>query len=330
VTGHGESHRRLEAALAEFKGAEAALVFSSGFAANAGTIAALVDRGDTVFGDELNHASLIDGCRLSRAEVQVYPHRDVAALEELLRSSSAARRRLIVTDSVFSMDGDLAPLTELAELADRYDAMLMVDEAHATGIFGAHGRGLAEALGVESRVDVSVGTLSKALGSVGGFISGRKALIEWLVNRARTYVFSTALPAAACAAALAGLEIVRQEPGRREQLLKRVEYLRRQLSDQGWLVGASASQIIPVVVGSEARALSLGAQLQAAGLLVPAIRPPSVPPGKSLLRISVSSAHTVPMIDSLLAALASQASARVDSGSRDDSHAPSPFGRGPG
>ena len=232
VVGRGETHCRLEARLAEFEQTEAALLFSSGFAANVGAVTALVGRGDAVFGDQLNHASLIDGCRLSRAEVYVYPHADVAQLAEQLEKSLTKkyRRRLIVTDSLFSMDGDLAPLVELAALAERYDCMLLIDEAHATGVFGEHGRGVAEFLDCEQGVHIRVGTLSKALGSAGGFGSGPRNLINWLANRARPYVFSTASPPAVSAAALAALDIVRDEPQRRTSLLQRSALLRENLT----------------------------------------------------------------------------------------------------
>lgn len=299
VTGHSASHARLEQALAEFMGTEAALLFSSGFAANVGAIAALVGRDDVVFGDAKNHASLIDGCRLSRAAVHVYPHADVAALETMLQSASAYRRRLIVTDSVFSMDGDLAPLVELANLAEHYDAMLMVDEAHATGVLGKSGRGLAELLGVEQHVDVHVGTLSKALGSVGGFVAGSRALVDWLTNRARSYVFSTASPPAASAASLAALRIVADEPWRRTELLSKAQRLRDRLRGEGWNVGDSSSQILPVFIGDPGATMELSAKLRNLGLWVPGIRPPSVPPGESLLRISLSFGHTDEMLDRL-------------------------------
>jgi 8-amino-7-oxononanoate synthase len=304
VTGHSAAHAELERALAELEGTEAALVFNSGFAANCGTVAALVGAGDGIYADAKNHASLIDGCRLSRAEIHVYRHGDVEHLTELLQESSRYRRRLIVTDSLFSMDGDLAPLVQLAQLAERYQAMLMVDEAHATGVFGAHGRGVAEHLGVEDGIHVRMGTLSKALGSAGGFVAGRRDLIEWLVNRARSYVFSTALPPAVAAAATAALKIVHDEPQRRRELLHRAAMVRKKLSEQGWNVGHSASQIIPIYIGQPERTMQLAQKLRERGLLVPGIRPPSVPPGESLLRISLSFAHTSAMLDNLLAALA--------------------------
>jgi 8-amino-7-oxononanoate synthase len=304
VTGHSTSHTELERRLAEFEGTEAALVFSSGFAANVGTVAALVDRGDGIFADEKNHASLIDGCRLSRAEVHVYRHGDAAHLGELLLQKRDHRKRLIVTDSLFSMDGDFAPLRELAVLAREHDCMLLVDEAHATGVFGDHGRGLCELLGVEDAVHIRVGTLSKALGCSGGFVIGSKSLITWLYNRARPYIFSTAHPPANAAAAKAALDIVEHEPERRFTLLERARALREELRRQRWNIGRSESQIIPVVIGDANRTMLLAARLREQGLLVPGIRPPSVPPGESLLRISLSYGHTAEMIERLTSALA--------------------------
>ena len=303
VCGRSALHDQLERRLAEFEHAEAALLFPSGFAANAGTIAALVDRGDAIFADARNHASLIDGCRLSRAALHVYPHADAAALERMLATAPPARRRLIVTDSLFSMDGDLAPLDEIVPLARRFDAMLLIDEAHATGVWGPGGRGVAEHLGAEDDHAIRIGTLSKALGSAGGFVCGSRALVQWLANRARTYVFSTAQPAAASAAALVALEIVAAEPQRRRDLLATARRVRQRLAAQGWSTGASASQIIPVMTGTPAAAVQLSQRLRKAGYWVPAIRPPSVPPGESLLRLSLTTAHSETMIEGLLTAL---------------------------
>jgi 8-amino-7-oxononanoate synthase len=304
VTGHGTAHERLEAELARFEGTERALLFSSGYAANLGAITALATRGDAIYADAKNHASMIDGCRLSRADVHVYPHGNAAALAaQLSTTASGYRRRMIATESVFSMDGDLAPLVELAELAERFDCMLLVDEAHATGVFGASGRGLGEQLGIDDRLHVRIGTLSKALGAAGGFVCGSERLIEWLVNRARPYVFSTALPPANCAAASAALAIIEQNGAARKQLLVCAQSLREQLTAQGWRLGASASQIIPLIVGDPERATELSRKLRDAGLLVPAIRPPSVPAGESLLRISLTTAHTPAMLETLLSEL---------------------------
>lgn len=304
LAGYHDAHWALEAALADFEGTEAALLFGSGYAANTGTVTALVGRGDAVFSDELNHASLIDGCRLSRADVYVYRHGDVEHLVELLSGAAAAARRLIVTDGLFSMDGDIAPLAALCDVAERFDAMLLVDEAHATGVLGDAGRGAAEACGVADRVDVRIGTLSKALGGVGGFVAGKKSLMDWLVNRARPYVFSTALPPALAAASQAALEIARAEPQRRLDLLRQAQRLRAALDEQGWDIGASTSQIIPVLVGSAVRALELSARLLRAGHYVPAIRPPSVPEGQSRLRISLTAGHSDEQLQRMVAALA--------------------------
>jgi len=303
VTGRGQWHARLEAALAEFEACEAALLFPSGFAANAGAVPALAGQGDAIFADAKNHASLIDGCRLSKAAVHIYRHADCDHLAELLAASSAARRRLIVTDGLFSMDGDLAPLDKIVELAARHNAMLLVDEAHATGVLGANGRGTAEHFGVEDAVQIKIGTLSKALGSAGGFVCGSRQLIDFLANRARSYVFSTAQPGAVAAAALAALEIVRTEPHRRQRLLAMATDLRKRLSEQGWNVGQSTSPIIPLLVGTPDAAMRLSATLAEHGHFVPGIRPPTVPEGESLLRISLSFGHTDEMIEGLEATL---------------------------
>lgn len=304
VTGRGGWHARLEEALAEFEHAEAALLFPSGFAANVGTVSALAGKGDLVLSDAKNHASLIDGCRLSGARVQIYPHGKAEYVEKYLAQAGNFRRRLIVTDSLFSMDGDLAPLVELVELAERHSAMLLVDEAHATGVFGPNGRGVCEHLGLSEAVPIRVGTLSKALGSAGGFVVGSRPLIDWLANRARPYVFSTASPAPLAAAALEAIACIREEPERRATLLRRANIFRSQLAADGWHTGDCRSQIIPLYVGSPHRALMLAASLRDQGFWVPGIRPPTVPDGESLLRISLTSGHTDDMLADLREALA--------------------------
>lgn len=303
LAGRGAAHERLEAELADFEGTAAALLFSSGFAANLAAITSVVGRGDAIFADEMNHASLIDGCRLSRATVHVYPHADWRRLGEMIDQCGPARRRLIVIDSLFSMDGDLAPLVQIADIAERTGAMLMVDEAHGTGVFGARGRGVAEHLEVSDRIDICVGTLSKALGGAGGFVAGRRSLIDWIVNRGRSYIFSTAPPAAVCAAASAALKIVRDEPQRRRRLLTSAARLRTELAAQGWNVGPSQSQIVPVVVGAADQAVALAEELWSRGIYAPAIRPPSVPAGACRLRISLTAGHTEAMIAQLTATL---------------------------
>ena len=304
ILGRNELHLALEQTLAQFEETEAALVFPSGAAANHGTVAALVSRGDIVFSDAKNHASIIDGCRLSGARVQVYPHGDVEYLANMMRQAGNFRRRMIVTDSLFSMDGDFAPLVALADLAEQFDCMLLVDEAHATGVFGAKGRGVCEHFGVEDRVHVRIGTLSKALGCAGGFVAGPQSLIDLLANRARTYVFSTAQPAAWCAASLQALEIVRRERERRDRLLLLAADLRQRLSRQGWQIGASESQIIPVYLGEPELTMRIASRLLEEGLFVPGIRPPSVPAGESLLRISLTAGHKTEQIERLVGTLA--------------------------
>ncbi len=311
VSGRSVEHAKLEEELAKFKRTESAIVFPTGFAANAGTIPALADVGDAIFADAKNHASLIDGCRLSNAERYIYPHNDVAALEKMLASASNANRKLIVTDSLFSMDGDFAPLVELGNLAEQHGAMLLVDEAHATGVFGKHGSGAVEMFAEQSpallkQVSIRIGTLSKAFGCAGGFVAGEQRLIDWLFNRARAYVFSTAAPPALMAAARESLRIIQEEPKRREQLLKTAAHVRDELTHQGWNVGQTSSQIIPVIVETPERALALSSKLRAAGFHVPAIRPPTVPEGESLVRISLSYSHTNAEIESLLNSLTKQ------------------------
>jgi len=305
VVGNLPPHRALEKALAEFEAAEAALVFSSGFAANVAVLSCLAGPDDALFSDQLNHASLIDGCRLSRAAVHIYRHADARHLEALLaRHGSKARRRIIATDAVFSMDGDLAPLADIAGVAARHDALVVVDEAHATGVLGANGRGLSETVAIPPAVGwIKIGTLSKALGSQGGFVVGPRLLIDWLVNRARPYIFSTGLAVPTAAAARRALRIVEQEPARRATVLARAASLAKLLQAAGLAVPAAKSPIIPLIVGDPSVAVNLSAQLQAEGFLVPAIRPPSVPPGQSRLRISVTAGHSEEEIEELAAAI---------------------------
>ncbi len=293
VSGHMTPHAELEARLAAFKRTEAAIVLPTGYQANLAAVRALAGPGDVVLLDKLNHASLIDAARGSGAVVRVFPHRDDAKLERLLERTMDARRRVIVTDSVFSMDGDVADLPRLVELKRRYDALLCVDEAHATGVFGAGGRGLAEMMGVEGDVDVVVGMLSKALGGIGGFIAASRGFVDWVINVAGAFIYTTALPPAACAGASAALDIVEREPRRRERLLAMAARLREGLGGRlGWNVGGSCSQIIPLVVGEAEAAVSLSRRLEEAGFFVPAIRPPTVPRGKARLRISLTSEHS--------------------------------------
>ncbi len=309
VSGRSSIHEQLEKRLAQFFNTEAALLFPTSFAANAGIIPALTDEGDAIYGDAKNHASIIDGCRLSRAERHIYPHVDMEALATMLSQGKHYRRRLIVTDTLFSMDGDLAPLGQLTKLAAEHDAMLMVDEAHAVGVFGATGRGVVEHFAtedpdLEKHVSIRVGSFGKALGGAGGFACGSAALIRWLANRARTYVFSTAHPAGISAAGLVALDLVDREPERRQGLLARAAELRIRLNDQGWDTGRSTSQIIPVVIGSAERTMRVSQALRKLGIWAPGIRPPSVPEGESLLRLGFTASHNDEMVEKLLKSLA--------------------------
>ncbi len=291
ISGSMRLHHEIEERLAGFKGTMAALLFNSGYQANVGTIAALLGRGDAVFSDELNHASIIDGCRLSRAEVMVYPHCDLDALERLL-GASRARRRLIVTDTVFSMDGDTAPLRGICDLADRYGAMVMVDEAHATGVLGPTGAGLVEAEGLRGRIDVQMGTLGKALGSFGAYVAASRPVIDLLINKARSFVYSTALPPPVVAAAGAALTLVRQEPERRQRLVENGVWLVERLRKLGLSPGGSCGHIVPVFFGDAQTTMQAAQRLLREGVFVQGIRPPTVPPGTSRLRVTVTAAHT--------------------------------------
>jgi 8-amino-7-oxononanoate synthase len=305
VSGTMSPHVELERRLADFKGAQAALVASTGWMANHVAVGALAGGGDLVFCDKLDHASIVDAARSSGARLRTYPHRDVERLRKLLQKHRGdGQRCLIVTDSLFSMDGDIAPLRELVELKDGFDAQLLIDEAHATGVMGESGRGVAEMLGVESRVDAVVGTLSKAVGALGGFVAGPRVLIETIINTGRAFIYTTALPPALCAAAIAALDIIRDQPQRRQKLLKMADDLRARLGSLGLKTGDSQSQIIPVIIGRAGDAVRLSRVLLEAGFFVPAIRPPTVPRGTSRLRISLSYAHEPAELDGLAEILA--------------------------
>jgi 8-amino-7-oxononanoate synthase len=308
ISGRSGWHVTLEERLARFERQPAAILFPTGYAANVGTICALAGKHDAIFSDRLNHASLIDGCRLSQAQVHIYSHDDLGALRRELQNCrarfSGTARRLIVTDSVFSMDGDLAPLAELCDLAEHFEAILIVDEAHATGVFGPGGRGVAELAGVEDRVAVRVGTLSKGIGALGGFVAGPQPLIDWLWNRSRTQIYSTALPPSICAAASEAIRLIEAEPERRTRLFQLATHLRQGIVDAGIATFPHAvGPIIPVILQTPERAVQVARQLEEAGFLVGAIRPPTVPQGTSRLRITVSSGHQPADIDRLVAAL---------------------------
>lgn len=290
TTGTGPFHVRLEEELARFKGREAALVFNTGYMANVGIISALMGRGDVIFSDQLNHASIIDGCRLSGAEVVVYRHNDMADLEDKLRVHQG-RKGLIVSDGVFSMDGDLLPLPQLVELAKRYGVRTMIDEAHATGVVGATGRGTEEYYHMEGSVDVLMGTLSKAVGSEGGFVCGSAELIQYLINKARSFIFSTALSPVTMAAGLRGLQKIQEEPQRVAQLRDNMAFLCRELGRYGF-PAQSDSAILPIVVGEEKKAMAAMEALKERGYYVSAIRYPTVARGSARLRVALMSSHT--------------------------------------
>lgn len=290
VSGTMTLHQELEKKIAEFKGTEAALLFPTGYMANLGALCAFVSKGDMVVGDKLNHASIIDGCRLSGATFRIYPHKDVSQLESLLQRSSGYRRKLVVTDSVFSMDGDTAPLTEIAGIAKKYDAILMVDDAHATGVFGKQGKGLIEHCGLEGKIDIVMGSFSKAIGSVGGFIAGSKPLIDFLKNKARPFIYTTALPPAVCAASLTGLTLIQEDASLINRLWKNIACLKSQLSKFMNTI-TIGGPIVPIILGSAEETLSASQKLYHYGIQIPAIRPPTVPPDTSRLRISLMATH---------------------------------------
>jgi 8-amino-7-oxononanoate synthase len=307
ISGHMSAHRRLEERIAAWKDTPRALCFSTGYQANIGVITSLVRRGDIVVSDELNHASIIDGCRLSRADVAVYRHNDVEHLRAVLSERRGARRKLVITESVFSMDGDIAPLVEIHEAAAEHGAWLMVDEAHGAGVFGPRGAGVAAELGLTDVIDVHIGTLGKALASFGAYVAGSGALIDLLVNRARPFIFTTGLPPSAAAAAGAAIDVVEREPERARDLLARARALAARLREAGLQIPCADSQILPVLVGEADDAVAVMRRLLEAGVYVAAIRPPTVAPGTSRLRVSLMATHTDEQIgraaDAIIAAM---------------------------
>jgi glycine C-acetyltransferase/8-amino-7-oxononanoate synthase len=292
VSGTMTIHRRLEQRIAAFQRSPECVLFGSGYLANAGTIGALAGRGDTVFSDELNHASIVDGCRCSRAEVVVYRHRDVDHLDWLMRRHGGSGRWTIVTDSVFSMDGDVAPLHEIVGLAQEYGARTIVDEAHAVGVLGPDGRGAVAQAGLEGEVDILIGTLGKALGSYGAFACASEEMVRYLINTARPLIFSTAPPPPAIAGALAALELLEERPHRVQRLRSNARVLRRALSTEGVPAEDIEMHIVPLIIGDEHAAMSLCEAMLRQGVFAQAIRPPTVAPGTSRLRLAVMASHT--------------------------------------
>ncbi|HXV82615.1 MAG TPA: 8-amino-7-oxononanoate synthase [Candidatus Binatia bacterium] len=300
ISGNMTLHEELETKIAELKGTEAALVFNSGFQANTGIIPVLVGEGDVILSDTLNHASIIDGCRLSRAKIVVYKHGDVNGLEQGLKNSPSGRRKLIVTESLFSMDGDEAPLSDIVSLAEEYGAMVMVDEAHATGVYEPNGAGLVAKLGLGDRVLVQMGTLGKALGGFGAYVAGSKSLREILINRCRSFVFTTSLPPAVMAMGIAAIDLVKKEPERRQALWNNCDRVRKGLKDLGYSLGNSRSQILPLLVGDATKCMRLSQDLLDHGIFAQGIRPPTIPQGTSRLRITLMATHTREHIDQAL------------------------------
>lgn len=296
ICGTMDIHECLEKQLAIFKGKEAALLYSTGYNANVGIISSLVGRGDIVFSDELNHASLVDGCRLSRATVNVFPHNNMDALEERLHRACEVNQegqRLIVVDGVFSMDGDIAPLPRLADLAEKYEASVMVDEAHATGTLGPGGRGSVAYFGLDERIPIIMGTMGKALGGFGAFVAGSQELREFLINTSRSFIFTTALPPAVTASAIAALEVLKSDQGLVARLQDNAQYLRQKLRELGFNTLHSQTQIMPVVIGDAGLTYRMSELLLEENVLATAIRPPTVPEGTSRIRVSVMATHTI-------------------------------------
>jgi 8-amino-7-oxononanoate synthase len=302
VSGHYAVHDRLEARLAAFVGCERALYFSTGYMANTGTLPALAGRGDAIFADRLNHASLVDGALLSRAALHRYPHADLASLERAL-AASRAPRKLIVTDAVFSMDGDVAPLAALLALAERFDAWLVVDDAHGFGVLGPAGRGALAEAGLASWRLIYIGTLGKAAGVSGAFVAGHADVVEWLMQKARTYIFTTGAPPALAHALLASLDLIEAGDGRRAHVAALIELLRDELELVRWRLLPSRTPIQPIVIGDNAEAVAVARALWEAGLWVPAIRPPTVPAGTARLRVSLTAAHSADDVRRLAQAL---------------------------
>jgi len=314
ITGHTELHEELARAIASLKRTERALLFPSGYQACVGAVVGLCGKGDLILSDSLNHASLIDGCRLSRADVRVYRHGDVDQAKRLLADRAKYRRCMIVTDGVFSMDGDLAPLVELRALCADCDCRLVVDDAHGTGVLGDRGSGISEFLGIAGRVDVQIGTLSKAIGSQGGFVAGSKPLIDVLTESARSMMFSTALAPPAVGAALAALKIIEAEPARRSHLAALAAAIRSGLSSLGLEIRDDPTAIVPVIIGDPCRAMRISEVLAKSGVWAPAIRPPSVPDGLSRIRLSVTAEMTLDDIDVAVNAIGSAFALEHDKG----------------
>jgi len=293
IAGTMQIHLELEEAIARFKHVEACVVFQSGFTANAGTVSSILGKGDLIISDELNHASIIDGCRLSRAEIRIFPHKDLGRLEEILKETASFQgKKLLITDGVFSMDGDIAPLPALVELGERYGAILMVDDAHSSGVLGRNGRGTVDHFNLHGRVDIQVGTLSKAIGSLGGYVCGSRKLIDFLYHRARPFLFSTSHPPAIAASCLAAFEVLQDEPQWIEGLWKNTRFFKAGLERLGFNTGQSETPITPIIVGKGDLAMRFSDELFASGVFAQGIGFPTVPESRSRIRTIVTATHT--------------------------------------
>ena len=301
VTGTSNLHYELEKIIADFKNTKSSLVFSSGYLANIGTISAIMSSKDIIFSDELNHASLIDGARISKAKIVIYKHCDMKDLEKKLKLVSTRKniRKMILTDSIFSMDGDIAPLDEIVFLSKKYNCITMIDEAHATGVVGKKGSGASEMYGVEKKIDICMGTLSKAVGSVGGYIAGSKKLIDFLKNKARTFIFDTSLPAPTLKASMDAIDIIQNANGPRKNLHKNILNLTKFLTEEKFDFYKNDTPIIPIIFGSEIKTLKFSKLIKESGIYIPAVRPPSVPKGLSRIRITLMANHTEKHIEKL-------------------------------
>jgi glycine C-acetyltransferase len=301
IAGTMSLHLELERRIAEFKKTEACVVFQSGFAANAGTVAAILGPDDHIVSDELNHASIIDGCRLSKAKIHIFPHRDVAAADRILGElDGVPGRKLLITDGVFSMDGDIAPLPQLVEVAERHGAIMMVDDAHASGVLGRAGRGTVDHFNLHGRVHIQVGTLSKAVAAIGGYVCGSRDLIEFLYHRARPFLFSTSHPPSVAATCLAALDLLEKEPERIERLWQNTEYFKGELRKAGFQTGASETPITPILIGDAALAFRFSDELFEEGVFATGVGYPTVPEGKARIRTIVTAVHTREHLDRAL------------------------------
>jgi len=303
VTGTSDLHNKLERKIAKFKKTQDAIIFSSGYLANIGVISSIARKGDLIFSDELNHASLIDGARMSKANIIIYRHCDMTHLEDELKKIKPNVRKIIITDSVFSMDGDIAPLDEIVSLSKRYNCISMIDEAHATGVLGKDGSGASEMFGVQKNIDICMGTLSKAVGSVGGYVAGSKVFIDFLKNRARSFIFDTSLPASNLMTSIVAIENIQKSKKLREKLFFNINSITNFLKENNFEYVSSGTPIIPIIFGSEIKTLKISKFLFDNGIYIPAVRPPSVPKGSSRIRITLMSNHTLKHINKLKALL---------------------------